>query len=130
MNSIMKAFDLTGKTALVTGASRGLGLQIAEALADQGARLVISSRKAEDLEVTAKQLQDRGAKVEWIAADNGKDQDIARLADDAIAKLNIPTGIPLVYRLDADLRPVRTGGEYLDADAAAAAIEAVKNQGR
>ena len=87
MNATMKAFDLTGKTALVTGASRGLGMQIAEALADQGARLVISSRKAEDLEIAAKQLRDRGAKVEWIAADNGKDQDIARLADDAITKL-------------------------------------------
>ncbi|TKT70276.1 SDR family oxidoreductase [Afipia massiliensis] len=87
MNSAMKAFDLTGKTALVTGASRGLGLQIAEALADQGARLVISSRKAEDLETAAKHLKDRGAKVEWIAADNSKDQDIARLTDEAIAKL-------------------------------------------
>ncbi len=47
-----------------------------------------------------------------------------------IAGLNIPTGIPLVYRLDADLRPTRPGGEYLDADAAAAAIQAVANQGR
>ncbi len=52
------------------------------------------------------------------------------ISDDAIAGLNIPTGIPLVYRLDADLRPTVTGGEYLDADAAAAAIEAVRNQGR
>jgi len=52
------------------------------------------------------------------------------ISDDAIAGLNIPTGIPLVYRLDADLRPTVVGGEYLDADAAAAAIEAVKNQGR
>ena len=50
--------------------------------------------------------------------------------DAAIAGLNIPTGIPLVYRLDADLRPLEKGGQYLDADAAAAAIEAVKNQGR
>lgn len=52
------------------------------------------------------------------------------VSDEAIAGLNIPTGIPLVYRLDADLRPTVNGGEYLDADAAAAAIEAVKNQGR
>jgi len=50
--------------------------------------------------------------------------------DDTIAGLNIPTGIPLVYRLDANLVPTQPGGEYLDADAAAAAIEAVKNQGR
>jgi len=83
----MKAFDLTGKTALVTGGSRGLGLQIAEALGDQGAKLVISSRKAEDLEMAAKHLKDRGIKVEWIAADNSKDADIVKLADEAIAKL-------------------------------------------
>jgi len=51
--------------------------------------------------------------------------------DDAtIAGLNIPTGIPLVYRLDAELRPTQPGGEYLDADAAAEAIAAVANQGR
>jgi 2,3-bisphosphoglycerate-dependent phosphoglycerate mutase len=47
-----------------------------------------------------------------------------------IAGLNIPTGIPLVYTLGADLRPLEAGGRYLDPDAAAAAIEAVKNQGR
>ncbi|MCY7372217.1 MAG: phosphoglyceromutase [Spirochaetaceae bacterium] len=52
------------------------------------------------------------------------------ISDEDIAALNIPTGIPLVYRLDPDLRPTTPGGEYLDADAAAASIEAVKNQGR
>ena len=52
------------------------------------------------------------------------------ISDDAIAGLNIPTGIPLLYRLDAQFRPLTTGGEYLDPDAAAASIEAVKNQGR
>jgi 2,3-bisphosphoglycerate-dependent phosphoglycerate mutase len=52
------------------------------------------------------------------------------IADDAIAGLNIPTGIPLLYRLGPDLRPLTTGGEYLDPDAAAAAIQAVANQGR
>ncbi len=52
------------------------------------------------------------------------------LSEDEVVGLNIPTGIPLVYRLDEDLRPTRKGGEYLDAAAAAAAIEAVANQGR
>jgi 2,3-bisphosphoglycerate-dependent phosphoglycerate mutase len=51
------------------------------------------------------------------------------ISDDDIVGLNIPTGIPLVYRLDADMRPRQKGGEYLDPDAAAASIEAVKNQG-
>ena len=52
------------------------------------------------------------------------------LSDEAVVALNIPTGIPLAYDLDTDLRPVRPGGRYLDPEAAAAAIEAVKNQGK
>jgi 2,3-bisphosphoglycerate-dependent phosphoglycerate mutase len=53
------------------------------------------------------------------------------LGDDEVVELNIPTGVPLRYELDDDtLRPIRLGGEYLDPEAAAAAIEAVKNQGR
>lgn len=47
-----------------------------------------------------------------------------------IAELNIPTGIPLLYKLDANLKPIKSGGEYLDPTAAAAAIEAVANQGK
>ncbi len=52
------------------------------------------------------------------------------VGDEEIVGLNIPTGIPLAYDLDDQLRPVTPGGRYLDPDAAAAAIEAVKNQGR
>jgi 2,3-bisphosphoglycerate-dependent phosphoglycerate mutase len=52
------------------------------------------------------------------------------ISDEAIAALNIPTGIPLVYRLDADLHPVVPGGEYLDPEAAATAAAAVANQGK
>lgn len=52
------------------------------------------------------------------------------ISDDEIVGLNIPTGIPLLYELDADFRPLTRGGEYLDPDAAAAAIQAVANQGR
>ncbi|WP_037573857.1 phosphoglyceromutase [Phaeacidiphilus oryzae] len=52
------------------------------------------------------------------------------ISDEDIAGLNIPTGIPLLYELDADFKPVTKGGRYLDPAAAAAAIEAVKNQGK
>ncbi|MDO8308814.1 MAG: phosphoglyceromutase [Actinomycetota bacterium] len=52
------------------------------------------------------------------------------ISDDDIAGLNIPTGIPLVYRLDADLHPVVRGGEYLDPEAAAIASAAVAAQGK
>jgi len=52
------------------------------------------------------------------------------LSEEAVVGLNIPTGIPLVYRLDEQMRPLTRGGEYLDPEAAAAAITAVANQGR
>ena len=52
------------------------------------------------------------------------------ISDEDIAGLNIPTGIPLLYELDADLKPVKKGGEYLDPAAAADAIKAVANQGK
>jgi 2,3-bisphosphoglycerate-dependent phosphoglycerate mutase len=52
------------------------------------------------------------------------------ISDAAIAELNIPTGIPLLYELDEEYRPTVAGGQYLDKEAAAAAVEAVKNQGR
>lgn len=51
--------ELTGKTALVTGGSRGLGLQIAEALGEAGARIVLSSRKSADLEQAREHLASR-----------------------------------------------------------------------
>ncbi|WP_225848054.1 phosphoglyceromutase [Streptomyces sp. HPF1205] len=53
-----------------------------------------------------------------------------QISDADIAALNIPTGIPLVYDLDTAFRPTTPGGTYLDPTAAAAAIEAVKNQGK
>jgi 2,3-bisphosphoglycerate-dependent phosphoglycerate mutase len=52
------------------------------------------------------------------------------VSDDAIAKLNIPTGVPLRYDLDENLRPTKPGGTYLDPEAAAESIRAVANQGR
>jgi 2,3-bisphosphoglycerate-dependent phosphoglycerate mutase len=52
------------------------------------------------------------------------------ISDEAIAGLNIPTGIPLVYDLDEDFQPINPGGTYLDPEAAAEAIQAVANQGK
>ncbi|WP_107705233.1 phosphoglyceromutase [Nocardioides allogilvus] len=52
------------------------------------------------------------------------------ISDEDIAGLNIPTGMPLLYRLDESLKPTVAGGEYLDPEAAAAAAAAVANQGR
>jgi 2,3-bisphosphoglycerate-dependent phosphoglycerate mutase len=76
----------------------------------------------------------RAGKVVLIAAHGNSLRALVKhlddISDEAIAGLNIPTGIPLVYRLDGDLAPIVNGGEYLDPDAAAAAAEAVANQGR
>ena len=52
------------------------------------------------------------------------------ISDAAIAALNIPTGVPLVYELDDEFRPMIPGGRYLDPEAAAEAAEAVAKQGR
>ncbi len=74
-----------------------------------------------------------GARVLLVAHGNSLRALVKHLdgiSDDAIAALNIPTGIPLHYRLDGGMRPMCHGGEYLDPEAAAAAAEAVKNQGR
>ena len=80
-------FDLTGKTALITGGSRGLGLQMAHALGEAGAKLMLSSRKAADLEQATAQLKAAGIDAQWIAADCGKEEDIRRLADETLQRM-------------------------------------------
>src|SRR5262249_20412684 len=65
----MPLFSLDGRVALVTGASRGLGFAMAEALAEAGASVVLNSRHADTLEAAAHKLRDRGLKVETAAFD-------------------------------------------------------------
>ena len=85
--TVQQLFDLTGRTALVTGGSRGLGLQMAQALGEAGARIMLSSRKAEDLEQATAQLQAQGIDTRWIAADCADEQDIVRLTDQTLERL-------------------------------------------
>ncbi len=84
---VQKLFDLSGQTALVTGGSRGLGLQIAEALGEAGARILLSSRKAADLEEAAAELQAKGIDARWVAADAAKPEDAQRVVDEAMQRL-------------------------------------------
>ena len=84
--TIQQLFDLKGKTALVTGGSRGLGLQMAQALGEAGAKVMLSSRKAEDLIESAAVLKAAGIDVDWIAADCSKEADIRALADETIKR--------------------------------------------
>jgi NAD(P)-dependent dehydrogenase (short-subunit alcohol dehydrogenase family) len=85
--TIQQLFDLSGKNALVTGGSRGLGLQMAHALGEAGARVMLSSRKAEDLEETVADLQAAGIDARWIAADCSREEDIRRLADQTLERM-------------------------------------------
>jgi gluconate 5-dehydrogenase len=85
--TIQQLFDLKGKTALVTGGSRGLGLQMAHALGEAGARIMLSSRKAGDLEVAVADLQAAGIDARWIAADCAKETEIHRLADETLQRM-------------------------------------------
>ena len=80
-------FDLRGRKALVTGGSRGLGLQVAEALAEAGAEVLLSSRKAADLQAAADALIARGLQAQWIAADAAQPAEAERLAQEALARL-------------------------------------------
>jgi gluconate 5-dehydrogenase len=84
--TIQQLFDLRGKTVLVTGGSRGLGLQLARALGEAGATLMLSSRKAQDLEQAAAELKAEGIDALWIAADCAQDAEIKRLADETLAQ--------------------------------------------
>jgi gluconate 5-dehydrogenase len=85
--SIKQLFDLSGRTALVTGGSRGLGLQIAEALGEQGAQLVLSSRKQADLDEAVEHLKKLGIEASAFAADLGAVDGVQPLVDAAMKRL-------------------------------------------
>ncbi|MCU0969586.1 MAG: SDR family oxidoreductase [Rubrivivax sp.] len=84
---VHKLFDLTGQTALVTGGSRGLGLQIAEALGEAGAKILLTSRKAADLEEAAADLQAKGIDTRWVAADASRPDEVQRVVGEALQRL-------------------------------------------
>jgi NAD(P)-dependent dehydrogenase (short-subunit alcohol dehydrogenase family) len=85
--TVQQLFDLKGKTALITGGSRGLGLQLAHALGEAGARIMLTSRKASDLEEATADLQAAGIDARWIAADASREEDIRRMADQTIERM-------------------------------------------
>jgi NAD(P)-dependent dehydrogenase (short-subunit alcohol dehydrogenase family) len=84
--SVKTLFDLTGKVALITGGSRGLGLQMAEALGEAGARLVLTARKQPELDEAERRLQGMGIQVATVAADLGKLESIPSVVDQVLAR--------------------------------------------
>jgi NAD(P)-dependent dehydrogenase (short-subunit alcohol dehydrogenase family) len=84
--SVKKLFDLSGQVALVTGGSRGLGLQIAEALGEMGARVAITARKAPELEEAAAHLKKLGVEVLTIAGDLSRLEGLPGVVDAVLAR--------------------------------------------
>jgi gluconate 5-dehydrogenase len=91
VNTAVKLFSLDGRVALVTGASRGLGLAMAEALAQAGATVILNGRNGSTLRIEADRLRDRGLKAEPLAFD---------VTDRAAADLAIQSIIADHQRLD------------------------------
>lgn len=84
----MNPFDLTNRTALITGGSKGLGKAMALGLAHQGADLLICSRNQDELDATASEITEAtGRRVECAVADLSKRADVAGLVDTAHEKL-------------------------------------------
>ncbi len=79
--SVKKLFDLTGRVAIVTGGSRGLGLQMAEALGEMGARLALTARKKDELDEAVAHLEKLGVEAAAYVCDLGKREQIAPVAD-------------------------------------------------
>jgi NAD(P)-dependent dehydrogenase (short-subunit alcohol dehydrogenase family) len=87
MRTTQQLFSLAGKTALVTGGSRGLGLQMAQALGEQGARIVVSARKQEELDEAVAHLAQCGIAASAIAVDLSQEANVGPFVEEAIRRL-------------------------------------------
>ncbi|HUW36229.1 MAG TPA: SDR family oxidoreductase [Rhodocyclaceae bacterium] len=84
--SVKKLFDITGKVAMITGGSRGLGLQMAEALGEMGCKLAITARKQNELDEAESHLRGLGIEVLTIAGDMSKFDTIPGMVSAVLAK--------------------------------------------
>jgi gluconate 5-dehydrogenase len=79
--NVRQLFDLSGRIAIVTGGSRGLGLQIAEALGEMGAKVAISARKQDELDSAVQKLSAGGIRAKAYVCDIGRREQVAPFAD-------------------------------------------------
>ena len=84
--NVKDLFDLTGKTAIVTGGSRGIGKEMAEGLAEAGANLVLCARRSEWLDETVEEFRGRGFNVESALCDVAKPAEVEAVVTSAIQK--------------------------------------------
>lgn len=85
--TIHQLFDLTGKTALITGGSHGPGLHMAHALGEAGARLMLCARHADALEAACADLQAAGLDARWVAADCAVEADLHKLVVETLQRM-------------------------------------------
>ncbi|HJS84380.1 MAG TPA: glucose 1-dehydrogenase [Acetobacteraceae bacterium] len=78
---MVSLFDLTGKVAVITGSSRGIGRAIAERMAEHGAKVVVSSRKADACEQVALGIRDKGGEATVIPCHIARKEELQRLVD-------------------------------------------------
>ena len=81
---IDQQFDLSGKVAVITGASKGIGKAIAKALAQKGAQVIVSSRRQEAVDAVAKEFSDEGLKASAFACHMGDNEQVQSLAENTI----------------------------------------------
>jgi gluconate 5-dehydrogenase len=84
--TVRDLFDLTGRTAIVTGGSRGIGKEMAEGLAEAGANLVLCARRAEWLDETVKEFRGRDFNVDGVLCDVSKPAEVENVVSTAIQK--------------------------------------------
>src|SRR5687767_12388192 len=83
---VRELFDLTGKTAIVTGGSRGIGKEMAEGLAEAGASLMLCARRAEWLDETVEDFRQRGFTVEGMLCDVAKPDEVHAVVTATVEK--------------------------------------------
>jgi NAD(P)-dependent dehydrogenase (short-subunit alcohol dehydrogenase family) len=110
---IRERFSMEGRTALVTGASRGIGRAIALAFAEQGADLILASRKREGLEAVAKEAEALGRSASVVTVNMSQEESILALADE-VSRAGVTVDV-LVN--NAAVNPVMTGILELDPSA-------------
>lgn len=84
--NVKELFDLSGRTAIVTGGSRGIGKEMAEGLAEAGANLMLCARRSEWLDATVSEFQDKGFTVAGKTCDVGKPDEVEAVVTETVEK--------------------------------------------